>query len=128
MHTADTLTELSERLRRLEDMEEIRRLYVDYGRHLDDGDTVAYASLFARDGKLRMGPVGRADGREEITRAAAQMVGGRARSGEELGPPHRHPSNRTVRRRHRVGRVRMGGDSQGQRRRGAVSPGRSARG
>ncbi len=87
MHTADTLTELNERLRRLEDMEEIRRLYVDYGRHLDDGDTVAYASLFARDGKLRMGPVGRADGREEITRAAAQMVGGRS-PGQEKSSVH----------------------------------------
>ena len=77
MPSADTLTELSERLQRLEDMEEIHRLYVDYGRHLDDGDPVAYGSLFARNAKIRMGSVLRADGREDITRAASQMLGNR---------------------------------------------------
>ena len=87
MPTTDTLTELSERLRRLEDIEEIRRLYVDYGRHLDDGDPVAYASLFAREAKLRIGPVLRADGREEIARAAAQMLGNRS-PGEEKSSVH----------------------------------------
>jgi uncharacterized protein (TIGR02246 family) len=75
MRTANALTELSERLQRLEDLEAIRRLYVDYGRHLDDCDPVAYASLFARDAKLRLGPVLRADGREEIEQAANQMLG-----------------------------------------------------
>ena len=49
--------ELAERLRRLEDMDEIRQLYIDYGRHLDAGDAAAYATLFARDAKLRLGPV-----------------------------------------------------------------------
>lgn len=62
------------RLRRLEDLEEIRRLYVDYGRHLDAGDAAAYAALFARDAKVRLGAVLRADGREEIERAAAVMM------------------------------------------------------
>jgi uncharacterized protein (TIGR02246 family) len=87
MQAADALTELSERLQRLEDLEAIRRLYVDYGRHLDDCDPVAYASLFARDAKLRLGPVLRADGREEIERAANQMLGNLA-AGEEKGSVH----------------------------------------
>jgi uncharacterized protein (TIGR02246 family) len=62
--------EILARLQRLEDKDEIRRLYVDYGRHLDAGDFEAYAGLFARDAKLRLGPVLRADGREEIFRVA----------------------------------------------------------
>ena len=74
MRTGDTLSELSKRLQRLEDLEEIRRLYVDYGRHLDDRDPVAYASLFAREAKLRLGPVLRADGREAIEQAAKEML------------------------------------------------------
>jgi uncharacterized protein (TIGR02246 family) len=74
MNDEDALRSLAERLARLEDLEEIRRLYIDYGRHLDAGDPVAYATLFARDAKLRLGPVMRADGREEIERAAAKVV------------------------------------------------------
>ena len=87
MRTAETLTELSGRLQRLEDLEEIRRLYVDYGRHLDDCDPVAYTSLFARDAKIRLGPVLRADGREEIERAANKMLGNLA-AGEEKRSVH----------------------------------------
>jgi uncharacterized protein (TIGR02246 family) len=74
MQADDALKKLTERLQRLEDLEEIRRLYVDYGRYLDDADPVAYASLFALDAKLRLGPVLHADGREEIQRAANQML------------------------------------------------------
>jgi len=70
----DEVQALRDRVERLEDLEEIRQLYVDYGRHLDDGDPGAYAALFARDAKLRLGPVMRADGREEIERAAAGVV------------------------------------------------------
>jgi hypothetical protein len=46
-------TQLSteERLRRLEDVEEIRRLIQDYRRHLDTRDLVAYGLLFAADGE-----------------------------------------------------------------------------
>ena len=43
---ATTLPKVLERLRRLEDMEEIRRLYVDYGQHLDAGEYDEYAELF----------------------------------------------------------------------------------
>ena len=54
------------RLRRLEDLEDIRQLFVDYSRHLDAGDVEAYADLFADDGEILLGPIGRAKGRAEI--------------------------------------------------------------
>ena len=54
------------RLRRLEDLQEIQQLFFDYGHHLDAGDFAAYASLFATDGEVKLGPVGRAKGRDEI--------------------------------------------------------------
>jgi uncharacterized protein (TIGR02246 family) len=57
---------IESRLRRLEDLEEIRRLFVDYGRHLDAGDVEAYASLFADEGETLLGPIGRAKGHAAI--------------------------------------------------------------
>jgi uncharacterized protein (TIGR02246 family) len=39
------------RLQRIEDMEEIRALLLDYGRHLDSRDLAAYSKLFAKDGE-----------------------------------------------------------------------------
>ena len=70
----DVAETLSARLSRLEDLEEIRQLYVDYGRHLDAGDAAAYASLFSIDAKLRLGRVMRATGRDEIFRVATEVV------------------------------------------------------
>lgn len=69
-----TLRDLQARLQRLEDLEEIRRLYLDYGMNLDAGDAAAYAQLFARNAKLRLGPVMKGDSREEIAEAAAKAV------------------------------------------------------
>ena len=63
---ADDVDSLLSRLRRLEDLEEIRQLFVDYGRHLDAGDVEAYANLFADDGEVLLGPIGRAKGRAAI--------------------------------------------------------------
>ncbi len=63
---ADDVDSLLSRLRRLEDLEEIRQLFVDYGRHLDAGDVEAYADLFADDGEVLLGPIGRATGRAAI--------------------------------------------------------------
>jgi hypothetical protein len=57
-----------QRLHRLENLEEIRQLYVAYGRSLDADDAAGYASLFARNAKLRLGGPMRADSREEIER------------------------------------------------------------
>ena len=42
---------LSTRLQRFEDKDEITNLLLDYGRHLDNRDFVAYSRLFARDGE-----------------------------------------------------------------------------
>ena len=45
------MTSTEERLRRLEDVEEIRRLIQDYRRHLDTHDLVSYGLLFAAEGE-----------------------------------------------------------------------------
>ena len=52
-------------LQRLEDMEEIRTLLLDYGRFLDSRDLVAYSRLFAKDGEW-VGGFGSSRGPEEI--------------------------------------------------------------
>lgn len=57
---------LLQRLQRLEDLQAIKQLFIDYGHHLDAGDFAAYAGLFARDGTVQLGPVGKAQGREAI--------------------------------------------------------------
>src|SRR5262245_10649034 len=65
-HPDATLESLAERVRRLEDLLAIHQLFVDYGRYLDAGDLDAYASLFAEDGEVLLGPLGRAKGRAAI--------------------------------------------------------------
>jgi hypothetical protein len=65
--------DLEARLRRLEDLEEIRQLFVDYGHYLDYGDVGAYAELFAREGEVLLGPVGRAKGPAAIRELAEKM-------------------------------------------------------
>jgi uncharacterized protein (TIGR02246 family) len=73
---ADSNATIEARLRRLEDLEEIRQLFVDYGHYLDFGDVEGYASLFAREGELMLGPVGRAKGPEAILELAKKMQAG----------------------------------------------------
>jgi hypothetical protein len=65
---------MAARLQRLEDLEEIRRLFEDYGYHLDRGQWHEYAALYAEDGQMRLGPV-RADGRAAIETAAREGFG-----------------------------------------------------
>jgi hypothetical protein len=65
------------RLRRLEDIDEIRRLYDDYGRHLDRGDFTAFASLFAVEGRLRLSRRSSAEGRAGIERVMQENFGSR---------------------------------------------------
>lgn len=62
------------RLRRLEDREAIRRLFLDYRRHLDGKDFRAYADLFARDGEFIAGTM-RAKGPDAIFELVDGMVG-----------------------------------------------------
>ena len=90
--TDDQLQAVLDRLRVLEDLTEIRQLYVDYGRSLDGEDVEGYASLFAQTAKLRLGGVMRGDSRDEIAAAAASVIrsgpDGVRRSVHVLGSPH----------------------------------------
>ena len=67
---------LEERLRRLEDILAIQQLFIDYGLALDAGDLDAYAQLFATQGTVNFGPIGRATGRTEIRALMAQTLEG----------------------------------------------------
>jgi uncharacterized protein (TIGR02246 family) len=68
--------ELAARLQRVEDLLEIHQLFVDYGLALDAGDFDAYAALFAEDGEVLLGPVGRAKGRAEIQALMTKTLSG----------------------------------------------------
>jgi hypothetical protein len=68
------------RLRRLEDLEEIRALFVDYGYYLDHGLFADYARLFAEDGEILLGPLGRAKGPAAIQALMEQALGARVGS------------------------------------------------
>jgi uncharacterized protein (TIGR02246 family) len=67
---------LAKRVQRLEDLGAIHQLFVDYGRHLDAGDIEAYASLFADDGEVLLGPLGRARGRAAIKELMTRALAG----------------------------------------------------
>lgn len=69
---AATEADLSERLRRLEDLEAIRRLFMEYKVVLDRQDFAAYADLFAEDGEFVAGP-GVAKGRAAIREMVEAM-------------------------------------------------------
>ena len=62
------------RLQRLEDLEEIRELFIEYKRVLDGKDFAAYASLFATDGEFIAGEM-HAKGRAEIQALVEGMLG-----------------------------------------------------
>ena len=66
------LTDTATRLRRLEDLEQIRRLFVEYKIVLDRQDFAAYADLFAEDGEFVAGP-GVAKGRAAIREMVEAM-------------------------------------------------------
>jgi uncharacterized protein (TIGR02246 family) len=65
---------VAERLRRLEDLEAIRRLFMEYKVVLDRQDFAAYADLFAEDGEFAAGP-GVARGRAAIRAMVEAMPG-----------------------------------------------------
>jgi uncharacterized protein (TIGR02246 family) len=62
------------RLQKLEDMEEIRTLLLDYGRTLDARDLRAYSELFAKDGEW-IGGFGSTKGRAELLAFMQKNVG-----------------------------------------------------
>lgn len=74
MGTPDDTT--AQRLQRLEDLEEIRQLFVDYGHHLDQRDFESYADLFAEDAELLLGPIARVRGRAAIREHMQRVLPG----------------------------------------------------
>jgi uncharacterized protein (TIGR02246 family) len=70
---------IEERLRRLEDLEQIRQLFVDYVRYLDAGDFAAYAQLFAEQGEVLLGPLGSATGPRAIRSLLERALGNQSR-------------------------------------------------
>jgi ketosteroid isomerase-like protein len=66
--------DVATRLRRLEDLEQIRRLFTEYKVALDQQDFAAYADLFAEDGEFAAGP-GVAKGRAAIRAMVGAMPG-----------------------------------------------------
>jgi len=74
------MSDLEARLQRLEDLLEIQQLFIDYGSHLDAGRFDEYAKLFASDGEVKLGPMGRAKGPEAIQALMESILGNRADS------------------------------------------------
>lgn len=68
--------DLAARVQRLEDLLEIHQLFIDYGLALDAGDFDAYSALFATDGEVLLGPMGRAKGRDEIKALMTKTLSG----------------------------------------------------
>ncbi len=71
------MSDIETRLRRLEDLQEIQQLFIDYGAHLDAGRFEQYAALFAREGEVKLGPMGRAKGPAAIRELMEKVLGAR---------------------------------------------------
>ena len=72
--SAPDTSQLEQRVRQLEDQEEIRLVLVRYGEYLDARDYAAYASLFASDGNWT-GGFGSATGPAEIEALLEKNLG-----------------------------------------------------
>jgi SnoaL-like domain len=70
------VSSIEERLQRMEDLMEIHQLFIDYGMHLDAGRFEEYSNLFATDGQIRLGPLGKAQGREAIRETMTRVLDG----------------------------------------------------
>ena len=73
------IPDIERRLRRLEDLEQIRQLFVDYVRYLDAGDFAAYSQLFAERGEVILGPLGPATGPSAIRGLLEKALGNQSR-------------------------------------------------
>lgn len=86
--TGAETSSLEQRLRRLEDRDAIHQVFVDYGHALDFGDFEAFAGLFAEDGEVMLGPLGRARGRAAIRDLMEKVLkGGVGSSYHLIGNP-----------------------------------------
>jgi uncharacterized protein (TIGR02246 family) len=70
------MTSIEDRLKRLEDRAAIHQLFIDYGHFLDLGDLDGYAGLFALEGEVLIGPIGRAKGRDNIRELMRKALDG----------------------------------------------------
>jgi 3-phenylpropionate/cinnamic acid dioxygenase small subunit len=68
------VTALAERLQRLEDLEEIRSLFLRYAEVLDADDFAGYAALFSEDGEL-IAQLGAAKGPQAIQELLESRLG-----------------------------------------------------
>jgi hypothetical protein len=84
----DDQQELTRRVQHLEDVLAIHQLLDDYGLHLDRSDFDAYASLFAEDGEVDLGPHGRARGRAAIKELIANASGPQGSAFRIISNPH----------------------------------------
>jgi uncharacterized protein (TIGR02246 family) len=73
-HAQTNAPSVAVRLQRLEDVEEIRKVLLDYGRFLDARDLPAYSRLFAKDGEW-VGGFGSAKGPAGILAFMQQNLG-----------------------------------------------------
>jgi ketosteroid isomerase-like protein len=71
---ADANSSLAARVQRLEDLEEIRALLIDYGRFLDARDFQSYSQLFAKDGEW-IGGLGKVQGPAAIQAFMEKNIG-----------------------------------------------------
>jgi hypothetical protein len=70
------MQDLQAQLRGLRDIEDIRRLLIEYGRTLDRRDFKAYSQLFARDGAwIGVGTIGSAQGPAAIQAFMEKNIG-----------------------------------------------------
>jgi len=70
-------SELEARLQRLEDQLEIQQLFIDYGRHIDQGNFEALADLFCEDGEFSIERMGTMKGPSEIRATMEASLGTR---------------------------------------------------
>ena len=81
-------TDADVRLCRLEDLEEIRALRIEYGQRLDSKDFAGLAELFTEDGEL-VAPLGTAKGRNAITQTLVDRL-------EEIPAGYHYYSNTAI--------------------------------
>lgn len=72
---AEPAASVENRLRQLEDREQIRALIIGYGRTLDRRDFTTFAGLFAAQGGQWVGGFGTATGRAEIRKMMEERIG-----------------------------------------------------
>jgi SnoaL-like domain len=125
------LPDIERRLRRLEDLEQIRQLFVDYVRYLDAGDFAAYSQLSAERGEVILGPLGSATGHSAIRGLLDKALGSQGRGMWHIianpGPGgnrrSRHGRSRVAPPRARTGRASSGRDARSAPRRADLRSG-----